>query len=394
MVAASTDAPFRIAIDARPFGGPPCGYVVYLSSIIACLRAADVQVTLLSNRPLLARHEAIAGLDQRVFGSAADLRWEQTSLPELLAQERFDVYFVGANRGIPVRKCPATRYVLGLLDIIPYLFWRQYLLGSFVRRASRSWIIRETLSQLVSLARADAVLTISQQSADDIRRIFRRRATAFPIRLAARDVVRSDTVRPQFAYVGGVDHRKRVDVLIRAFHLFSESRPDYRLVLIGANYSAVEPLITDLGLTDRVVLTGFIDDAAKYRILSESIAMVYPSLYEGYGLAIAEGFQAGIAVIAGPGGSQAEVGGDAIRRIDPMSPGDIAAAMVEMLDPATRDAWVRRGQAQLLQLSDPAIEQRTQNYFRDQAVMARAWLSGGAGRVPPAASGKDSPARP
>lgn len=103
---------------------------------------------------------------------------------------------------------------------------------------------------------------------------------------------------------------------------------------------------------------------------ARSLVVVLPSLYEGYGMAIAEGFQAGIAVIAGTGGAQQEVGGQGSRQIDPSSPVDIAAAMVEMLDPATRAEWVARGQERLARLTDPAIDTATLAFFIEQGRLA------------------------
>jgi glycosyltransferase involved in cell wall biosynthesis len=88
-------------------------------------------------------------------------------------------------------------------------------------------------------------------------------------------------------------------------------------------------------------------------------------------MAIAEGFQAGIPVIAGFGGSQAEVGGRGARLINPSSAEDIATAMTEMLDPATRAEWVEQGQEQLKRLTDPAIETMLIDYFAEQGRLAR-----------------------
>ena len=122
-------------------------------------------------------------------------------------------------------------------------------------------------------------------------------------------------------------------MLLHGYALFRRDHPGYRLVLVGSNYRDVEPLLDELALRSDVVLTGYVDHDRKFHILGESLAMVYPSLYEGYGMAIAEGFQAGIPVIAGRGGAQGEVGGSGARPIDPLSPPDIAAAMAEMLDP-------------------------------------------------------------
>jgi glycosyltransferase involved in cell wall biosynthesis len=368
-----TTSPIRIAIDARPFAGPLCGYTIYLGGIIACLRHEDFELTLLTNRPLRAEHrDDTAALQVHVFGRLGDIRWEHTDLPKHLAEAHYDIYFTGANRGIPLRKHRCTRYVLGLLDVIPYLYFHHYHLSRWKTLGSDRALNTELIAQLIAVARADAILTISEQSAVDISRVFHRRnVKALLIRL--KDVVPMEEApcERQFVYVGGSDFRKKIDVLLRGFVQFRRQHPDYRLVLVGWNYGKVGPLISDLGLEDSVTLTGFVDHDTKFRILSQSVALVYPSIYEGYGMAIAEGFQAGIPVIAGGGGSQREVGGTGMRLIDPLSAEDIAAAMSEMLDPDTRAAWVARGREQLARLTDPSIETATIDYFKEQARVAR-----------------------
>lgn len=367
------DRPVRIAIDARPLSGSPCGYTIYLASIITCLRHADFELTLLGNQPVLPHYDEALGLKMHMFGSQSHVRWEQVDLPYYLASGGHDVYFTGANRGIPLRKAAGTRYILGLLDVIPYIFFRHYYVSEWKRLLHHPSANAETIAQLIAVARADAILTISQQSAIDIRRIFHRRSvTSYPIRL--KDVERQVPAapKPQFVYVGGVDFRKKIDVLLHAFARFVRNHPDYQLILVGSNYTAVQPVIDALNLNDRIVLTGYVDHDTKFKILGESQAMIYPSLYEGYGMAIAEGFQAAIPVIAGRGGSQAEVGGDGARLIDPTSADDIAAAMEEMLDPVVRADWVARGSRQLERLTDPAIETAIRAYFTDQASSASA----------------------
>lgn len=364
--------PIRIAIDARPLAGPPCGYTIYLGSILTCLRQADFDVTLLSNLPLLEQYDEAAGLETRIFGSTGNLRWEQRDLPAFLADAQADLYFTGANRGIPWRKAAGTRYILGLLDVIPFLFARDYYLRRWKTLLRHPGTNVETLAQLIAVVRADAILTISQQSAADIRRLFRRRdVTARLIRLRDAERLPAAAPKSQFVYVGGVDARKKVDVLLRAFATFVRDHPGHRLVLVGSNYTALLPLIAQLDIEHDVTLSGYVDHDTKFRILGESLAMVYPSLYEGYGMAIAEGFQAGIPVISGTGGSQAEVGGDGARLIDPLSERDIVAAMKEMLDPATRAAWIARGETQLTQLTAEEIERDTIAYFVEQGRLAR-----------------------
>jgi len=366
--------PIRIAIDARPLAGSPCGYTIYLSSILQCLRDSDMELTLLCNAPLLAYYNEAAGIETRLFGSASHFRWEQRDLASHLAKASYDLYFTGANRGIPLRKTKNTRYLLGLLDVIPYLFFRDYYLRQWRKLLRHPRANEETVAQLIAVTRADAILTISQQSARDIHRVFRRRnVTARLIRLKETDQPSPAAAKRQFVYVGGIDARKKVDVLLRGFALFGRDHPDHRLVLVGSNYEALRPLIAELMLGDRITFTGYVDHDTKFRILGESLAMVYPSLYEGYGMAIAEGFQAGIPVIAGSGGSQAEVGGTGVRPIDPCNPHAIAEAMREMTNPETRMALIRRGQDQLVRLTDPAIETATLAWFTEQGRLSRTY---------------------
>ena len=369
-----TEPPIRVAVDVRPLTRPPCGMTIHLTSIIDLLRRAGFPLTLITNRPVMAEYGEVSGLPTLVFGSIGELRWELEDLPKFFEANDFELYFTNGNRGIPWRKNPSTRYILGLLDIIPYKFPRQYYLGDRALRLRADHHRKELVAQLLSTFRADAILTISQQSARDIATVFRRRnVTACLIRLRDVNLPAHREVKDQFAYVGGVDHRKKVDVLIRAFALFVADHPNFQLFLVGSDrqYRKYLPLIEKLGLTGRVVLTGFVSHEEKFRIIGESVAMVYPSLYEGYGLALAEAMQAGIPVVAGRGGSQAEVGGDAVRYVDPTSAQEIACAMGEMLDPAVREGWVARGREQLKVLTDPRIETRLVDYFVEQGRVAR-----------------------
>jgi glycosyltransferase involved in cell wall biosynthesis len=356
---------YSIAIDARPLAGPHNGYTTYLTSIIEPLLEAGWQITLLSNRPLDDAHSYAKRCHVEVFGPRGGFRWEQTALPAYLREHRFDLYFAGANRGVP-RRSANTRTILGLLDVIPFKFARYYLLKPPFHFARH-----ELFAQASSIYRADALVTISEHSARDIRRFTGRRATPLLINLPGIGTLPHEKPLKQFVYVGGVDPRKRIGSLIRAFTKVSRNHPDYQLVLIGRGYEVFNGLIQELGIGERVVLTGFLSDADKIKTLQQSRALVYPSLYEGYGLAIAEGLQVGVPVIAGRGGSQAEIGGEAVRYIDPDDPDDIAKAMTELTDETVAKRWREAGRKQLARLTDSAVAASITNYFANQAEIAR-----------------------
>jgi len=356
---------YRLAVDARPLTGPPNGYTTYLASIVEPLLEAGWEITLLANATIDPAYRYSHDCLVQTFGPAGSARWEQLALPGHLRAHRYDLYFAPTNRGIPMVSVTPTRTILGLLDAIPFKFPRYYL------PAAKFHFVRHGLGpELSSIARADVLTTISVTSATDIRRYFHRQATPLLLRLPR---YRRQAVRPQdqFAYVGGVDPRKRIDSLIHAFAEFASGHPTYKLVLIGRGYERFVPLCRQLNIADRVQLAGRVSDAQKMQIIGASRALVYPSLYEGYGLAIAEGLQAGVPVIAGHGGAQAEIGEDAVLYIDPKNPADIARAMHDVLDPAVAKRLRERGAEQLERLESPKVEERIVRFFKTQADQAR-----------------------
>jgi alpha-1,3-rhamnosyl/mannosyltransferase len=107
------------------------------------------------------------------------------------------------------------------------------------------------------------------------------------------------------------------------------------------------------------------------KLIAESAALVYPSLYEGYGLAIAEGFMAGVPVVAGRGGSQAEVGGPGVYYIDPLDVHAIALAMEAVLTPNTRAELAKGRASQSAVIFGPQIVTTIQEWFTRNAGVQR-----------------------
>ncbi len=111
-----------------------------------------------------------------------------------------------------------------------------------------------------------------------------------------------------FTYVGGFNPHKRVDVLIRAHaevvRQCGSSSP--YLLLVGTRTGDVfhqsvtdlDRLVTDLGTSDRVKWTGFVDDAELRYLHAGAVAAVLPSECEGFGLPAVEAAACGTPVIA------------------------------------------------------------------------------------------------
>ena len=101
-----------------------------------------------------------------------------------------------------------------------------------------------------------------------------------------------------------------------------------------------------------VVWTGYLADDEVRRALSGADGLVFPSLYEGFGLPILEAMEAGVAVMCSRAASLPEIAGEAAEYFDPEDVASIAAAIVRVAgDPALRASLVRRGTERVAQFS-------------------------------------------
>ncbi len=230
----------------------------------------------------------------------------------------------------------------------------------------------ELIPQLIALFCADDIITISRSSMRDIKRCFRRGNVAtLPFNLAPVTTPKPKRIKRQFVYVGGDDPRKRIDNLGKAFAQFYSEHPDYKLILIGRADPRFDPALYRLSQQEGVDSTGYISESEKLRVIAESTALIYPSLYEGFGLAIAEGIQADVPVLAGDGGAQKEVGKDAVLRIDPQNVDTILAGMETVLLPEVQEKLREARIAQRRILVGPHNAQIIVDYFTRQVVLAR-----------------------
>jgi glycosyltransferase involved in cell wall biosynthesis len=153
--------------------------------------------------------------------------------------------------------------------------------------------------------------------------------------------------------MAGFDRRKNVPMLVRAFARSLISLPDdVALVLAGAPHSdnptvfpPIEPVIRELGVGDRMVLTGRVTDADRVLLYQGAEGYVTPSAYEGFGLTPLEAMACGVPVIAANRTSLPEVVGDAGLLVEPELEA-VAEAIVRLVtDRALRADLSRRGLA-------------------------------------------------
>lgn len=142
--------------------------------------------------------------------------------------------------------------------------------------------------------------------------------------------------------VGTLEPRKNLEVLIQAFMSLKEKKPfhDVQLLVVGPkgwkNEGIFRLLQSDNDLKSDVRLAGFVPDEDLPFLYSACEVFVFPSLYEGFGLPVAEALRCGAAVICGNHSSLPEVAADAAEYVDVTKAEELEAAMAKLLSDSKR----------------------------------------------------------
>jgi glycosyltransferase involved in cell wall biosynthesis len=152
-------------------------------------------------------------------------------------------------------------------------------------------------------------------------------------------------------YVGGIAPHKNLINLLSGFAGIASGLPDLRLVFVGdpagdGFYSNYQDLIARANghavLTGRVHFTGFVPDDDLAALYSDALALVLPSLSEGFGLPALEAISCGTPVLASRSGAVAEVIGTAGLTFDPHNASEIGQQICQLASEPTTLSTLRR----------------------------------------------------
>jgi glycosyltransferase involved in cell wall biosynthesis len=221
-----------------------------------------------------------------------------------------------------------------------------------------------------AIARAAAIVVPSAATRDDLAArwdVARERIAVVPLgadhatrgdtgaTAAKRRDPRPDPSRGYLLHVGTLEPRKNVARLVRAYRAARARGLAQDLVLVGPWGWKTEELVAELdrcGETSPVVVRGAVDEGELVAWRRDATALVYPSLWEGFGLPIVEAFAVGLPVVTSARSSTLEVAGDAALLVDPESERSIADALVRIGgDAALRATLAERGRARALEFT-------------------------------------------
>jgi glycosyltransferase involved in cell wall biosynthesis len=184
------------------------------------------------------------------------------------------------------------------------------------------------------------------------------------------------TERPYFLFLGSVEPKKNLPMLLRAFGQALESGLEADLAVAGrAGWQAAEVREVAEGLPvlkDRLHFLGFVDQQDLPPLLGGAKAMVTPSRYEGFGMPLIEAMAAGTVVLSSDRGALPEVGSDAAEFFDP----DDVDGLAELLRRVDEDAALcenlrSRGLARAADFSWQGCAQQTLSAYRTAASLNR-----------------------
>ena len=138
---------------------------------------------------------------------------------------------------------------------------------------------------------------------------------------------------PFFLYVGTIQPRKNLNVLITAFKEFHKTNPLHKLIIIGKKgwlFDTIFKQVENEGMKDSVIFTGYISEEEKNNFYKKATALILPSLYEGFGIPLLEAMAHGCPVISSFSSSLPEIGAEACLYFDPKNSNDLLEKMISV----------------------------------------------------------------
>lgn len=301
------------------------------------------------------------------------IAWEQTAGVSVAVRERLDVVHAPVNVTPLVTGVPR---VVTIHDLAFHLYPEQY-------PGAKQRYLR--LMTRLSVQRAARVIAISESTRQDILRLY----DCAPERVVVVPNGVSDAYQPLPAdavaafrqaqglpehfilFLGTLQPRKNLDALLRAYARVADT-VGWPLVVVGADGWDFQPVYRtaqELGIAEQVRFAGFAPQETLPLWYNAASMLVYPSLYEGFGLPLLESMACGTPVIAANTSSLPEVVGQAGLLIAPRDIEGLARAIQTLArDGGLRQELAERGLRRAAGYSWRATAQQTLEVYRDVAA--------------------------
>ncbi len=305
--------------------------------------AADHHFRLYANTPLAQGLEVLpSGWEERRLSWPPKYLWTQLRLSAEMWSKPPQALFVPAHvlpRIIP-SKTVVTVHDVG--------FYRYPKLYKPIQNIYHRWSTRDILK------RATAIITVSEYSRQELihfcdadpDKLFVTHLGVDHARYQPLDTEETAPVRrkhkittPYFLYVGRLEAKKNITLLIEAFHRFKmdQGMSDPHVLVLagvpGAHYDEIDAMLKRSPVRHQIILTGYLSEGEKVALLSGAIALVHPAWYEGFGLTPLEAMACRCPVLCSRTASLPEVVGvDNALWFDPANAESLTAVMKQIVE--------------------------------------------------------------
>ena len=311
----------NIGVDVKSLSKAYTGIAVYVCEIIRYFNEIDCedQFYLYSNKEIKLPFSLKDNFHIIVYSSRIGSFGVMFKLPALLKMHGIDVFWAPEHI-VPLlpTKCKIVVTIHDLAVLVKPQLGTKF--NAFLQR----------VFTIPSIRRADKVVAISKSTATDILKYanvsFDKIQVIYNGDSPYRNVVHDFTDdeeqeiskkysldEPYFLFVGTIEPRKNIPTIVKAFDLFKKQYGGKeKLVLAGGlgwRYKESMKSIKKSPYKNDIVLTGYCSALEKEYFYKNAIALVFPSLYEGFGFPILESFSLGTPVITARNSSLEEVGG-------------------------------------------------------------------------------------
>ncbi len=330
-------------VSAIPAAAAGAGrYVAALATALA--PRPDVDLSLICRRndsDRWARPDGSTLLARSPNRRPVRLAWEQVGLPALLRREQLDVHHAPHYTMPELARLP-TVVTIHDCTFFDHPEWHERSKVVLFRRATR-----------VAAARAAEIICVSHATAGRLHEVVDVRA---PVTVAHHGVdherFRPDEPAPGsdaevtasfgigadqrvVLFVGTLEPRKGVGLLVRAFDRLAAKRPDVVLLLAGQRGWGSDEVADGLARArhpQQIRALGYVPDAALPALIRTASVVAYPALEEGFGLPALETLACGAPLVTTSGTAMEEVAGEAALLVEPGNVDDLCSAIEAVLD--------------------------------------------------------------
>jgi glycosyltransferase involved in cell wall biosynthesis len=379
----------KVGINARLLeDGAMRGWNRYTVNLVRALARTDqATLYLISENPVSPEYQAIfdapeitKNIKQITSGPMFYPKWQENWLPRMARVEKLDILHTPYHFGLPMfAPCVTVATLHDAIDMLEDRSWADYFNPRSILSRFYLWETR---------IRSDCIITVSQFSAQELTEYTGVQKSKIRIISEAADPqFKSKSLdeiqpvlnryglrqKPYVFYVGGLEKRKNLTLLINALKLI-RSDSSVSAVIAGGSASDADQLKQEaraLNLSDRVEFLGKVPDSDLPALYAGAMGLVYPSRHEGFGLQLVEAMGVGCPILSSSSSSLPEVAGESAAYFSPENTQELAKLILRHEhDDLRRTRLAQSSKARGLQFCWEKTANETLSVYRDLLAKA------------------------